>query len=59
MIHKVELTTELGNGMTIAHHFETVVDTGEEAREFGVDAGKMANYFALGFGEYEWEGMDE
>lgn len=45
MIHKVQVETQIDKDTTVAHHFEQVVDTPEEAKEFG----EKCNYLMMAF----------
>lgn len=55
MIHKVEITNNIGSGMDVTQHFEAVIDTPEEAETFGEEAA----HFFLSFMNGWAEGSDE
>jgi hypothetical protein len=56
MIHKVEIVNRIDVAMTVKHMFETVVQDGEQAFEFGKEASDYAFMFNAGFGEGHSEG---
>jgi hypothetical protein len=51
MIHKVEVSTDIGGGMNVTQSYESVCDTEEEAEEFGRQAQLMFTGFLNGWGE--------
>lgn len=50
MIHKVTVETAIGMGMTIHQSFESVVDSEEEAEQFGEEANHIFTGFMNGWG---------
>jgi hypothetical protein len=55
MIHEVTLFLEVREGVSVSHHFEQVVDSAEEATEFGMACAFYAQAWNNGFGEAELE----
>lgn len=53
MIYKVEIENDVGSGIHVAHKFEGIIDTEDEAEEFGANAAKLAFAFDQGFANYE------
>lgn len=51
MIHRVELTNDLGQGMHVSHHFESMTDNVQSAVEFGEECAHLMVAFNQGFGE--------
>lgn len=53
MEHKVKIASQIGMGITITHEFVKIIDSEEEAEEFGTEAQKFSHSFLDGFGSEE------
>lgn len=51
MLHKTVVIVQVQAGVAVESHFEQVVDSEEEAREFGHSVALRMNAFMEGFGE--------
>lgn len=51
MIHRVTLTTDIGQGLTVAHSFEHITETEEEAKESGTKDALLTQAWMEGFSE--------
>jgi hypothetical protein len=53
--HKVEVEMRISGDMIIRQTFTKVIDTKEEAEEFGAESAAFAFHFSQGFGEFDFE----
>lgn len=53
LLLKSEVETEMGMGVTIRFSAERILDSEEEAEEFGEDVRILSNSFAKGYGGEE------
>jgi hypothetical protein len=58
MIYKVEIVNQIAVDMAVKHMFESVVQDGQQAFEFGKEASDYAFMFNAGFGEGQEEADD-
>jgi hypothetical protein len=56
MIQKVSIEVQAQPGVQVKQEFEQVIDTADEAREYGEKAAELAHAFVAGFAEYD-EGL--
>jgi hypothetical protein len=53
MIQKVSVEVQTQPGVLVTQTFEQVVDSVEEARDFGTNAASLAHAFVEGFAEFD------
>lgn len=54
MIYKVSIESNVGQGASVTHSFEIMVENEEQAEEFGTDCGNLFKAWSRGFNEVDF-----